>query len=359
MNPAFPFTIIVNNYNYARFLPRAIESALAQTYPWTEVIVVDDGSTDDSRAVIRSYGDRVVPVFKENAGQASALNSGFARCGGRAVIFLDADDTLHPDIVERVVACFQADPSVVRVQYRLAVIDAAGTPTGMLKPPLTGWMPSGDLRREVLLYADDIPWLPTSGNAFSADMLRRIFPIPEDAYRICADFYLSNLSPLFGRVISLAETGGYYRVHGSNHHAKAQLDLQQTRQIIVRTRQTHGHIRDHAQRLGLTDTLGEGVAALSTTFVANRLVSLRLDHAQHPIAGDNRFALARRGVRAAWRRPDLPLLARVMYMAWFLLAAVAPQRAVPSLADQFFFPESRNRWLDRLLARLRRIRPMH
>src|SRR4029077_3087176 len=79
---------------YGRFLGRAIDSALGQAYPWTEVVVVDDGSTDESRAVIAGYGDRVVPVLKGNGGQASAFNAGLAASRGRVVIFLDSDDWL-------------------------------------------------------------------------------------------------------------------------------------------------------------------------------------------------------------------------------------------------------------------------
>src|SRR5262249_16939261 len=68
---------IADTHNYGRSLPQAIDSALAQTYPRTEVIVVDDGSTDGSREIIAAYGDRVRPVLKANGGQASAFNAGF------------------------------------------------------------------------------------------------------------------------------------------------------------------------------------------------------------------------------------------------------------------------------------------
>ena len=65
------------------------------------MIVVDDGSTDDSRRVIESYGDRVTAIFQENGGQAAAFNTGFAASSGEIVIFLDADDLLAPDAVRR------------------------------------------------------------------------------------------------------------------------------------------------------------------------------------------------------------------------------------------------------------------
>jgi len=83
--------IVVDNFNYGRFLGEAIDSALAQTHPHVGVIVVDDGSTDESRNVLARYDDRIDVVLKENGGQASALNAGLARCSGDAVIFLDAD----------------------------------------------------------------------------------------------------------------------------------------------------------------------------------------------------------------------------------------------------------------------------
>ena len=78
-----PFiSIVVNNYNYARFLGAAFDSALAQNYPHREVVVVDDGSTDGSREVIEAYGTRVIPICRENGGQGAAFNSGFSASRG-------------------------------------------------------------------------------------------------------------------------------------------------------------------------------------------------------------------------------------------------------------------------------------
>src|ERR1700689_4315876 len=96
-------SIIVDNFNYARFIRAAIDSALAQSYAQVEVIVVDDGSTDNSRDVISSYGNRLSAVFKPNGGHASAFNAGFRASRGSIVMFLDADDALLPTAVEEVV----------------------------------------------------------------------------------------------------------------------------------------------------------------------------------------------------------------------------------------------------------------
>jgi glycosyltransferase involved in cell wall biosynthesis len=357
-----PATIIINNYNYGRFLREAIESALAQSYPATEVIVVDDGSTDDSHAVIASFGERIAPILKENGGQASALNAGFAASHGEVIIFLDADDILYPTVMEQVVELFNGQaaagaPEVVRVQYRLDVITGTGEKTGAFMPPHGKAIPSGDLRQQVIHYGDDIAWLPTSGNAFSAAMLRSIFPIPEIPYRICADYYLSNLSPLYGQVLALPESGGQYRVHGANNHQKAQLDLRQTRQLIVRTRQTHGYLQAQAKQLGLLDPSKCTVATQSLTYVVNRLLSLRLEPLLHPIEDDSRFALAWRGVVTAWRRHNLSLLLRLMYTTWFVLASLAPKAALHWLAEQFLYPKPRREWFATLFADQRRTRP--
>lgn len=61
-------TVVICNFNYAQFIGKAIDSALAQDYPFVSVMVIDDGSTDDSRRVIENYGSRIRPVFKENGG---------------------------------------------------------------------------------------------------------------------------------------------------------------------------------------------------------------------------------------------------------------------------------------------------
>src|SRR5947207_15525858 len=94
-------SVIINNYNYGRFLREAIDSALNQTYKNIEVIVVDDGSTDGSREIIESYENRIRPLFKKNGGQISAINVAFEATHGSVILVLDADDTLFPPALDR------------------------------------------------------------------------------------------------------------------------------------------------------------------------------------------------------------------------------------------------------------------
>src|ERR1700722_9815005 len=101
MSAATTVDVVIDNYNYGRFVRDAGDSALAQDHPAVNVIVVDDGSIDDSRTVLRAYGDRIDLVLQDNAGQSAALNAGFERSRGELAMFLDADDVLVPDAASR------------------------------------------------------------------------------------------------------------------------------------------------------------------------------------------------------------------------------------------------------------------
>src|SRR5215469_12425788 len=143
MNQAPLVSIIITSYNYRRYLPDAIDSALNQTYPNTEVIVVDDGSTDNSREVIAGYDGRIVPVLKENGGQASAFNAGFELSRGDVICFLDSDDALFPTAIARA-ADLLRDEEVAKVHWPLSVVDAQGNDTGKVVPSRA--LPEGELR---------------------------------------------------------------------------------------------------------------------------------------------------------------------------------------------------------------------
>lgn len=346
-------SVIINNHNYGAYLRESIESALCQTYRRLEVIVVDDGSTDASRAIIASYGEQIVPVLKPNGGQSSAFNAGFAHCHGEIVIFLDADDSLRPGIIAQVVREFQAQPALAKVQYRLAVVDAAGAPLGMLKPPAHLPLPSGDLRARVLRGFDDLPWQSTSGNAFAARVLRQIFPVPERAYPppTGADYYVVNLAPLFGPVVSLDAVGGCYRMHGANNHHHTRMSLERTRDIIRWISTTHIYIQQHAVALGLCPSQARQPA--SVRFLAHRMASVRLDPRHHPLRSDRPLRLCWAGARAALRRRDLALPLRLLYLLWFVAMLLAPRPLARWLAERLFFPETRRRF-NRLLGVVQR-----
>jgi glycosyltransferase involved in cell wall biosynthesis len=343
--------IVVNNYNYGRFLPDAIESALGQSHGRVRTIVVDDGSSDGSRELLRAYEDRVTVVLKENGGQASALNLGMERSEADLVIFLDADDTLHPEAAARVAAVFAANEAVAKVQFRTAVIDAEGKPTGAIKPASHLPMPSGDLRSDELSFPYDLVWMATSANAFRSDVLRRILPIPELDFRLCADWYLVHLTALLGEVVSLDEVCGSYRLHGANSYEPqgSDLDVAHLRATIGFAAVTSPPLLGLARELGLP----RPQRILSLADLANRMISLRLEPELHPIESDRAARLLLDAVRAARRRSNVSAAMKAMFVAWFAAMAVAPRPLARRLATLFLFPQSRSS-LNRVLGRFQR-----
>lgn len=110
-------SIVIPCWNAVRYVGEAIESALAQTYPNREVIVIDDGSTDDSIDVIRSYGDRTRWESGPNRGACAARNRGIELAVGDFIQFLDADDLLYPEKIERQIS------AVVRESHSIVYSD--------------------------------------------------------------------------------------------------------------------------------------------------------------------------------------------------------------------------------------------
>ena len=119
-------SVVIASHNQARFLAESIESALGQSYPRVEVVVVDDGSTDGSPAIAARYPVRL--IGQENAGVSAARNTGVAAATGDFLIFLDSDDRLPPGAVEAGVRELEADPAAAFAAGRYRLIDAEGAP---------------------------------------------------------------------------------------------------------------------------------------------------------------------------------------------------------------------------------------
>jgi glycosyltransferase involved in cell wall biosynthesis len=209
-------SVVVNNYNYGRFVGEAISSALAQTYSPIEVIVVDDGSTDNSREVIDGFENQIIGIYKTNGGQGSCMNSGFLRSRGDLVIFLDADDYLVADVIEEAVRKW--DGKATKIHYRMDIIDSTGAIIGQ-DPASDRALPSGNIQAQVLARAHyDTP--ASSGNIYSRRCLEAILPMPEEPFRRAADSYLYTMAPLYGNILAMERIGAKYRMHGANGFLK-------------------------------------------------------------------------------------------------------------------------------------------
>lgn len=340
-------SIIINNYNYDRFLSEAIDSALSQTYPHTEVIVVDDGSTDNSQNVMAGYGDRIVAILQENGKQGTAFNSGFAASRGEIIIFLDADDYLYPQAVEQIVAAWQ--PETAKVHYRLNVVDADGQPRGFSYPQGSQPLDRGEVWRD-LLQVGTYVGAPTSGNALSRKALSHVTPIPAE-FKTTADDYLSVLIPLYGQVAAIDEPLGAYRIHTSNQWALTTVTSDRFHRFISHDQQRCKLLMQKANDLGY-----EVPADLELRFfgrVWSRLASLRLDPQAHPVPSDRPLALAYQGVRSLWKHSHYNLQKRVVFSLWFIWVGIMPLPIAEPAIHWLFAPQFRPKLIHQALTKLR------
>lgn len=132
-------SVVIPSYNYAVYLPAAIDSVLAQTRPAAEVIVVDDGSTDDTRELVAAYGDKVRYVYQTNQGLSAARNTGLRLASGTHVALLDSDDAFHPQKLEYQVRYLEANRQVALIGTRnwsdpARRVSALPEPSGRLIP---------------------------------------------------------------------------------------------------------------------------------------------------------------------------------------------------------------------------------
>lgn len=126
-------SFVIPNYNHARYLGQAIESALAQTYPNIEVVVVDDGSTDDSSAVAAAFGDRIRYIYQQNAGLSAARNTGVGAARGEYIALLDADDMVEPAYAERLLAALAQAPNAVGAYCGFRFVDQDNKPQARIE----------------------------------------------------------------------------------------------------------------------------------------------------------------------------------------------------------------------------------
>lgn len=216
-------SIIINNYNYARFLSEAINSALDQTYPCTEIVVVDDGSTDESREIVAGYGDQIVPVLKENGGQASAFNAGVAASRGEIICFLDSDDVFLREKVAEIVSVFESHQDIDWCFHPLRLVkDGTGMSLGVSgEGSSRKWDLRPYIKRGKLPIrgkeAFDAP--ATSGLCFTRFLLRQILPMPEATSVSISDNYIKFTAYALSKGFYLSRELALQRIHSNNTYA--------------------------------------------------------------------------------------------------------------------------------------------
>jgi glycosyltransferase involved in cell wall biosynthesis len=205
-------TVLIDTYNYGQYIEEAVESVLTQEFPreQREILVVDDGSTDDTAERLKKYSDEIRYVRKPNGGQASAFNLGFVEARGEIIAMLDSDDLWLPDKLRRVCDMFEKNPDAGMVYHR-AYMWRGGEELEVDShfAEVSGRVPES--RVSLLVY----PMVSTSCLAFRRNALHKLLPVPE-ALRTQADAFLTALIIFVAPVAALPEFLGKYRVHGAN-----------------------------------------------------------------------------------------------------------------------------------------------
>jgi glycosyltransferase involved in cell wall biosynthesis len=256
-------SVLITTYNYGRFVQEAIESVLSQdfTHNQFEILVIDDGSTDDTAERLKKYGSRIRYFHKTNGGQASALNFGIARTRGEFIALLDADDLFLPGKLERVVDGFHKDPALGMVYHRL--VEWYEQTDERRERPFSAI--SGDIRKTPDRFRSYTAE-PASCVAFRRSALDPLLPIPEDI-RMLGDCYLVTLIPFLTPILAIPEFLALYRIHGKNNYGTDErnvpLELRKSRlvmwEIIIKAMyewlDNHGYSRRAPERAFLNNGL--------------------------------------------------------------------------------------------------------
>jgi glycosyltransferase involved in cell wall biosynthesis len=206
-------SVIVPAYNLAHFLAAALDSALAQDWPAEslEVIVVDDGSSDDTPSLLASYGDRIRAFHQQNGGLVSAVNRGLGEAHGDYIALLDADDEWPPERIRRQVEFLQEHPAVGLVHGDMEVIDAQGA---TIAPSFFAQQGHDPARGRVLGDLLGGNFISGGASMFRASLLAAVHPIPPDA--AYPDWWLAANVAAVAEIEHLPGVFNRYRFHGAN-----------------------------------------------------------------------------------------------------------------------------------------------
>jgi glycosyltransferase involved in cell wall biosynthesis len=245
-------SVLINNYNNGPYLKECVESALAQTQPADEVIVYDDGSTDDSLAILRSFKKRITLIegartgLPSRAAQAHAMYEAYSKSRGKKLFLLDGDDRFHPEKIATYSRAFAANKNAALVQAPLCEIDATGRHLGTNLNPLKH---KDDYLAATYQLNDADFYYPTSALAFTRSFLEKALPLDfSDNIALSIDTRLGMIAPLYGPVISLDSAFSDWRRHPKSYSTQPGRYKVQMFATLNRTKVFNGYCRAHGFR---------------------------------------------------------------------------------------------------------------
>lgn len=209
-------SVIIPNYNYGQYLPYSIDSALNQSEAVDEIIVVDDGSTDNSREILKSYDDKIKAIFQPNAGQASAFNTGIKQATGDISFLLDADDLFKTHKIKTIKKLFADNPEIDWIFHDLKQISQENLKN--TKTNSDGKPEYKIIDKRQMMKGGKLDYIApaTSGLCFRKNLTDTIFPLPTADSIYISDHYIKFLALSQSKGIHINTELGFQLIHGNN-----------------------------------------------------------------------------------------------------------------------------------------------
>ena len=262
-------SVLLNNYNYANFIAEAIESVLNQTYENFELIIIDDGSNDNSREIIEKYAkkdNRIKYIFKENGGQASTFNEGIKHCKGQIISFLDSDDKFHYEKLRNVVNAYKKG-----YEYILNDIKVIGYNNLNMNT-----FKYGGYNLFLVYYLTYFVGGVTSSISISKKLADKIFPIKnENFFRIRADDVIVFSAGMFSESYYINKQLTFYRIHGSNGYMSKKDSFTKSYKY---NRDIHLHRlkKEIMQKLNIDKRFFENIYHLYLEFTTKHIIDINI-----------------------------------------------------------------------------------
>ncbi|MEZ5826492.1 MAG: glycosyltransferase family 2 protein [Geminicoccaceae bacterium] len=334
-------SIIVDNYNSERFVAEAIESALAQDHERTEVIVVDDGSTDGSREIIERYANRATLILlPENRGQVRAINEAWPQASHEILIFLDGDDILMPNAASTIAENWHGGLS--KMQFLLASIDSQCRSLGHVAPKYPEELDTETIRREIL-RTGSYPCPQACGNAYAKSFLEKLAPIGGLPWM---DMILEVNAPFYGEIFTLRKPLACYRIHENNDSGQTVDDPGRFARYARIFEEKLDYLEQRCHLLGI-EFDNEAARQRALWYLELKLTEAKIEPRQ-TYSYCRGLDCARRALRAVFRSPHT-WRQRLFRATWLTLVALSPRFIAQRLIRLRYIVPDRPRWIENLI----------
>lgn len=314
------FTVLMATYNHSSYLSETLHSISNQTNRDFEVVIVDDGSTDDSWSLLQQWsaGENpdidVLLVRTPNRGQSAALETGFLQSKGVWICLIDSDDIWLDEKLGRLAQTISNDHThdCGMVVHPLQIMDEAGRLVGATRP-LRARLTDGDARNEMRSTGRHVA-PATSGIAIRRDVFNQLMPMATRSFKQAADSYLTFGATLITPILAIKEPLAHYRIHSGGQYLKRMLSVEGLRQTVNIQRTIANHF-------GMLDTVSR-----DSYFQRNEFALAKLSKA--PFAGVLRAWLNLARATVSDKSFDIP--ARLLLVAFWSVMGILPARLFQS-----------------------------